>query len=67
MNTRKSWDKNKVIIDNIFAYGVASDIANEDPKSKSVDECWHINDWPKWKDATQVELLSLENCKDLDQ
>lgn len=48
-NTRQSRDRNKVIIDNVFGYGVALDIVNENPEPKSVDECEHRYDWPKWK------------------
>ncbi|XP_075099501.1 uncharacterized protein LOC142176269 [Nicotiana tabacum] len=33
---------------------------NGDLEPKSIDECRRRNDWPKWKDAIQVELASLE-------
>ena len=32
---------------------------NEDPESKSIEECKNRKDWPKWKDAIQAELNSL--------
>ena len=40
---------------------MASDIIrnDEDPEPQNVEECRHINDWPKWKEAIQVELNSL--------
>ncbi|KAJ9551943.1 hypothetical protein OSB04_015988 [Centaurea solstitialis] len=31
----------------------------EDQEPKSVDECMHRKDWPKWKDAMQTKLNSL--------
>ena len=41
--------KSKWIEINIFMYNIALAIMgdNEDHESKSVDECWHRNDWPK--------------------
>ena len=53
------------MIDNIFAYNVAIEIMqqDEDFEPKSIHECTHRNDWPKWKDAIQVELASLEKCE----
>lgn len=36
---------------------------NEDYKPKSVNECMHRNNWPKWKDAIQAELNSLAKRK----
>ena len=50
------------MIDNIFAYNVAIEIMqqDEDIEPKSVHECRQRNDWPKWKDAIQAELASLE-------
>ena len=33
---------------------------DDDFEPKSVDECRQRNDWPKWKEAIQVELKSLE-------
>ena len=32
---------------------------SEDLEPKSVEECRRRNDWPKWKDAIQVELNCL--------
>ena len=53
------------MIDNIFDYNVAIEIMQqgEDFEPKSVHECRQRNDWPKWKDAIQVELASLEKCE----
>ena len=33
---------------------------DEDMEPRSVNECRQRNDWPKWKEAIQVELTSLE-------
>ena len=48
-------------MDNIFAYNVALEIIEdiEDHEPRSVEECRHRNDWPKWYDAIQSELDSL--------
>ena len=57
----KSWNRKEIEIDNIFAYNVAIDVMinDEDPEPKSVDECRKRDDWPKWKEAIQSELNSL--------
>jgi len=62
VSTRKRWNRNNIVVDNIFAYNVAIEIMQqgEDVEPKSVNECRQRNDWPKWKDAIQAELTSLE-------
>ena len=57
----EKWDRNNIVINNIFTFQVASNIIRnyEDPKSWNVEECQHINDWPKWKETIQTELNSL--------
>ena len=49
------------MINNIFAFQVALDIIrnDEDPEPQNVEECQNRNDWPKWKEAMQVELNLL--------
>ena len=61
---RKRWNRHEIVVDNVFAFLVAFEIIeeNEDHEPKSIDECRHRNDWPKWKDAIQTELSSLEEC-----
>ncbi|RVW75329.1 Retrovirus-related Pol polyprotein from transposon TNT 1-94 [Vitis vinifera] len=61
MYTGEKWDRNNIVINNIFAFQVASDIIrnDEDPEPRNVEECRHRNDWPKWKEAIQAELNSL--------
>ena len=61
MHNREKWDRNKVIINNIFAFQMALDIIrnDENPEPQNVEECRNRNDWPKWKEAMQVELNSL--------
>ncbi|KAL6190887.1 hypothetical protein ACLB2K_037281 [Fragaria x ananassa] len=47
-------------VDDIFAYFVAHEIIeHDDIEPRSVAECQNGADWPKWKDAIQVELDSL--------
>ena len=38
MSTRESWDRKKIIVDNVFTYAVALDIVidNEDPEQKLI-------------------------------
>ena len=61
VHTGEKKDRNNTIINNIFAFQVASNIIrnDEDPESRNVEECRHINDWPKWKEARQAKLNSL--------
>ncbi|KAM2222834.1 hypothetical protein ACFXTI_016937 [Malus domestica] len=59
--TNELWDQNEIIIDDMFAFVVATEIIlSDDIEPRSVDECKQRQDWPKWKDAIQVELNSLE-------
>ena len=46
VSTRKLWNRNNVVIDNIFAYNVAIEIMQqeEDFEPKSVHECRQRND-----------------------
>ncbi|GLT35869.1 hypothetical protein SLA2020_102850 [Shorea laevis] len=56
------WNRNDVVIDDVFAFAIANDIVNEngDLEPKSIEECQQRSDWPKWKDAIQAKLKSLE-------
>ncbi|KAM1848657.1 hypothetical protein ACFX14_012762 [Malus domestica] len=59
--TNELWDQNEIIIDDMFAFAVATEIIlSDDIEPRSVDECKQRQDWPKWKDAIQAELNSLE-------
>ena len=54
------WNRNRIDVDDMFAYNIALNIENEeDQEPKSVNECMHIKDWPKWKNAMETELNSL--------
>ena len=55
-----TWEKNEIKIILFFAFQVASIRNGEDPKPQNVEEYRHRNDWPKWKEAIQVELNSLK-------
>ncbi|RVW81532.1 Retrovirus-related Pol polyprotein from transposon TNT 1-94 [Vitis vinifera] len=61
VQTGEKWDRNNIVINNIFSFQVASDIIrnDEDPEPRNVEECRHRNDWPKWKEAIHAELNSL--------
>ncbi|KAL0368450.1 UNVERIFIED_CONTAM: Retrovirus-related Pol polyprotein from transposon TNT 1-94 [Sesamum calycinum] len=59
------WNRNEVIVDDIFVYNVALNVIhnNEDHEPKSIQECRQRNDWPKWKDAIEAKLNSLAQRK----
>ena len=58
----KRWNRKEIVMDEIFAYAAALDISEEieDHEPRSIHECKRRNDWPKWKNAIEVELKSLE-------
>ena len=52
----EKWDRNNIVINNIFAFQVAFDIIrnNEDTEPQNVEECpntYRCKAWPKWKEA----------------
>ena len=50
VHDEKIWDRSKVIIDDIFAFSIASDITlipDTDPEPQNVEECRKRKDWPK--------------------
>ena len=59
--TGEKWDRNKTIVNEIFAYNVTLNIIheNKDLEPRLVEECRQRNDWPKWKEAMKAELDSL--------
>jgi len=58
----KRWNRKEIVMDDIFAYAAALDISEEieDHEPRSIYECKRRNDWPKWKEAIEAELKSLE-------
>ncbi|KAL6316886.1 hypothetical protein AAG906_023541 [Vitis piasezkii] len=59
-HTGETKDRGDIIIDNIFAFQVAMDIMRNDEyqEPQTVNECRKMKDWPKWKEAIQIELNS---------
>ena len=53
------WDRNKIIIDDIFAFSVAHKIMDDDCEPQSIIECHQRQDWSKWEEAIKAELASL--------
>ena len=53
------WDRNNIVVNNIFAFQVALDIRqnDEDPKPQNVEEFRKRNDWPKWKEVMQSNYI----------
>ena len=60
VHNRDKWDRNKVIINYIFAFQIVLNIIrnDEDPEPQNVEECRNRNDWPKWKEVMHAELNS---------
>ena len=60
-HTVETRNRSDIIINNIFAFQVAMDIMRNDEyqELQTVNECRKMNDWPKWKEAIQIELNSL--------
>ena len=58
------YERNSLLLDDVFAYSVAQEILDhEDVEPRSVAECQRRADWPKWKNAIQAELESLNKRK----
>ena len=57
------WNREEIIIDDIFSYTVATEILNDDYEPHNLNDCRQRSDWPKWKKAIQVELASLTKRK----
>ena len=62
VQTGEKWDRNNIVINNIFAFQVAFDIIrnDEDLKQRNVEECRHRNDWPKMERnyTSRVKLIN---------
>ena len=56
MHKGNKWDRNNVVVNNIFAFQVTLEIIqnDEDREPKNVEKCRKINDWPKRKETMQV-------------
>ena len=51
------WDKNKIVVDNIFSYKVVLDITGSNDNEyepQTIDKCQCRNDWLMWKEAIQA-------------
>ncbi|KAL5703065.1 hypothetical protein ACHQM5_028201 [Ranunculus cassubicifolius] len=63
-SVHETWERNLTILDDVFAFSVAHEIIeSDDIEPRSVEECQRRADWPKWKEAIQVELDSLAKRK----
>ena len=49
ISTRDIWDRNNIIVDDIFAFTIVLEItrSDEDPKPQTIEECRCRYDWPK--------------------
>jgi hypothetical protein len=58
IDSGESYNRKSIIVDINFSTTIANNLLNDhDPKTMA--ECEKCSDWPKWKDAIQVELASL--------
>ena len=55
----ENWDRNKIIIDDIFAFLLAYKIMDDDCEPQSIIECHQRQDWSKWEEAIKAKLASL--------
>ena len=56
LNTREIWDRNKFVVDNIFAFNITwSNDGEFEPQI--VEKCRRRNDWPMW-DSNRAKLMS---------
>ena len=62
VSSKEEWNRNNVVINDIFAYSIAADLTydEDDVEPKTIEECRRRKDWPKWKEAIEAELKSLE-------
>jgi hypothetical protein len=54
------WDRNKIVVDNIFSFKVALNITRSNDvefEPQIVEECRRRNDWPKWN-SDRAKLMS---------
>ncbi|KAM1195661.1 hypothetical protein ACFX2J_022119 [Malus domestica] len=57
------WNSNEMIVDDAFAYIVASDIMlSDDIEPCSIDECRRRTDWSHWKQA-RLNSIRLQNVR----
>ncbi|KAM2262753.1 hypothetical protein ACFXTI_044176 [Malus domestica] len=58
------WNRNEMIVDDAFAYSVATNIMiSDDNKPRSVNKCRRRTDLLNWKQVIQVKLVSLVKHK----
>ena len=65
MNTRETYNRNIIVVDDVFASTTAVIILNDnmDPEPKSIAECQKCSNWVRWKQEIEVELDSLNKRK----
>ena len=54
------WDKNKIVVDNIFSFKVAFNTTRSNDvefEPRIVEECQRKNDWPMWN-SDRAKLMS---------
>ena len=63
--SREMWDRIETVIDDIFAFAVASEISkgnddnDNDKEPRTLNECIQRKDWPKWEIAIKAKLEFL--------
>ena len=61
---KERWNRNEIIIDDVFTYAVPTQILKEnddndwDTKPRSINECRQRENWTKWESAIKAKLES---------
>ena len=58
IDSGESYDRKTTLVDIYFSSKIAKTL-QLDPEPKSMKECLKRLDWPKWKEAIEAELRSL--------
>lgn len=62
VDSRESFERKTTTVDIYFTENIADTLLTDhDPRS--IVECQRRSDWPKWKDAIQAEIASLNKRK----
>ena len=61
----KRLNRKEIVINRTFVSTIVLNFMNDDEghEPTSVKKCQRKCDWPKWKDAIQIELNSFEKCE----
>ena len=58
IDSGETYNRSTIVVDTDFSSKIAETL-QLDPEPKSMKECLKRSDWPKWKEAIEAELHSL--------